>query len=152
MKYIWQGCFIILFIFISYALVTFIFDIEENTTEEIQTNFTKTIRAYQSNGIDGKALFMEKCASCHHPMKNSTGPALMGAAERAPNKKILYQWIRNSQKVLASGDRYYKALYIAYGKAAMNLFPDLTDNEIEAILLYTNAYKQAIQPATTAYK
>lgn len=133
----------ILILFISYSVLKFISNIEGNTKTEIQIDSQKISTAYKGNGINGKALFQEKCASCHHPILDGTGPALLGAIERAPNKKLLYEWIRNSQKVLESGDRYYKSIYIKYNKTPMNLFPNLTDEEIEAILLYASPYKQA---------
>jgi mono/diheme cytochrome c family protein len=151
-KYIWQGCFTILALFISYGIVKFILKTEENSIPFIQPSSYQITKNYQSNGIDGKALFQEKCAACHHPINNATGPALMGAEEKAPNKKILYEWVRNSQKVLASGDKYYNSLYQEYGKTAMSAFSNLTDKEIEAIFLYLRHYKKIAQVVATAYK
>jgi mono/diheme cytochrome c family protein len=149
LKYIWQACFTIFALFVSYSIVEFIFKMEENSAPSIQPGAYQITKKYQSNGIDGKALFLEKCASCHHPIKDGTGPALFGAAERAPNKKILYEWIRNSQKVLEAGYPYYKSVYIKYGKTTMPLFTNLTNEEIEAILLYASPYKKDIEPITT---
>jgi cytochrome c2 len=149
MKYIWYGCFLTLLFFSSYLLMKFSFTIKEKTASETKVDSHKAARNYRNNGIDGKALFIEKCASCHHLINNSTGPALRGAVERAPNKKILYEWIRNSQKILESGDNYYKSLYIKYNKTPMNLFPTLSDEEIEAILLYVSPYKQDLEPIAT---
>ncbi|GAO42193.1 c-type cytochrome [Flavihumibacter petaseus] len=85
---------------------------------------------------DGKALFMEKCASCHSVTKTLTGPALKGIDERVPDKKLLHAWIRNNQAVLATGNKYFNDLYLANNKTPMNLFPDLTDGEIDAILAF----------------
>src|SRR5687767_12932430 len=53
---------------------------------------------------DGKALFQSNCASCHNPLKDATGPALKGADARVPGKEWLYDWVHNSQKLVASGD------------------------------------------------
>lgn len=89
---------------------------------------------------DGKALFQSNCASCHNPIKKITGPALKGVTERVPDKKLLHDWIRNNQKVLASGNPYFNSLYNEYSKTAMNLFPTLTDAEIDAILKYVETY------------
>jgi hypothetical protein len=44
--------------------------------------------------------------------------------------------------VLATGNKYFNDLYAAYNKTAMNLFPALTDPEIDAILKYVNDYKE----------
>jgi mono/diheme cytochrome c family protein len=100
---------------------------------------------------DGKALFQQNCATCHAVTKNLTGPALAGIEERVPDKKLLYAWIRNNQAVLQSGNKYFNDLYIQWNKTAMNLFPSLTDAEIDAILAYVNtaaatAGKTAVDP------
>lgn len=87
---------------------------------------------------DGKALFQSNCASCHAVKKALTGPALMGIEERVPDKKLLYAWIRNNQAVLATGNKYFTDLYNQHNKTAMNLFPNLTDGEIGAMLAYIN--------------
>ncbi|ULQ55539.1 c-type cytochrome [Flavihumibacter rivuli] len=96
---------------------------------------------------DGKALFQQNCASCHAVNKNLTGPALAGIEERVPDKKLLYAWIRNNQAVLQTGNKYFNDLYNQYNKAAMNLFPNLTDGEIAAIITYVNkAASEAAAP------
>src|SRR5215831_13221904 len=80
---------------------------------------------------DGKALFQQNCAACHSVKKDLTGPALAGVEERVTDKKLLHAWIRNNQAVLASGNKYFTDLYSKYNKTAMNLFPSLTDQEID---------------------
>jgi len=85
---------------------------------------------------DGKALFTTNCASCHQVHKPSTGPALAGVEDRWPNKANLYSWIRNSAGFLKTGDKYANDLYNTWNKTAMNQFPNLTDEEIGAILTY----------------
>src|SRR6478736_6812371 len=90
------------------------------------------------NAQDGKALFQSNCASCHGVGKALVGPALMGVEERVPDKKLLHDWIRNNQAVLATGNKYFTDLYTQYNKTAMNLFPNLTDAEIESIVGYIN--------------
>ncbi len=87
---------------------------------------------------DGKALFQSNCASCHAVKKNLTGPALAGVEERVGDKKLLHEWIRNNQKVLASGNKYFSDLYNQWNKTPMNVFPSLTDAEIDAMLAYIN--------------
>jgi len=70
-----------------------------------------------------------------------TGPALHGVTERVTDKKLLHDWIHNNQKVLASGNKYFNNLYTEYSKTNMSLFPDLKDNEIDAILNYVETAK-----------
>ena len=92
---------------------------------------------------DGKALFQSNCASCHNPFKVITGPALQGVTSRVPDKALLHAWIHNNQKVLASGNPYFTALFNQYNKTPMNVFPDLTDKDIDAILNYVETAKPA---------
>ena len=95
---------------------------------------------------DGKALFQANCAQCHNPFKIVTGPALKGVTERVPDKTLLHAWIHNNQKVLASGNPYFTALFNTFNKTPMNLFPNLSDAEIDAILKYVET---AVPPSTT---
>lgn len=98
---------------------------------------------------DGKALFQQNCASCHAVSKDLTGPKLAGIEERVPDKKLLYAWIRNNQAVLATGNKYFTDLYNQWNKTAMNLYPNLTDEEIAAIITHVNteAAKATAKPA-----
>jgi len=93
---------------------------------------------------DGKALFQSNCASCHNPIKIITGPALKGVTERVPDKNLLHAWIKNNQKVLASGNPYFTKLYNDFNKTPMNTFPALSDGEIDAILKYVETYQAPV--------
>lgn len=95
---------------------------------------------------DGKALFQSNCASCHNPIKESTGPALQGVSARVPSKEWLHDWVRNSASLIASGDKYANDIYKQYSMTAMTPFPNLSDEEIDAIIDYVEAY----QPPTAA--
>ena len=88
-----------------------------------------------ANG-NGKMLFQDNCASCHSIIKDLTGPALAGVEDRIKNKKLLYAWIRNSQAVLKTGNPYFKDLVKKYDNVTMTSFPNLSDDEIAAILDY----------------
>lgn len=87
---------------------------------------------------DGKALFSQKCASCHAPDKALIGPALGGVEERWPDKTQLYAWINNSSAVIKSGYPRAVQVYNEYNKIQMTAFPELTAKDIDAILLYVN--------------
>lgn len=100
---------------------------------------------------DGKALFSQNCASCHAVDKKLTGPALKGVEDRwGGDRKKLHAWIHNSQAFLKTGDTYANNLYTEYNKIAMNLFPNLTEKEIDAILDYVKDWKPAAPVATAA--
>ncbi|MEM6725428.1 MAG: cytochrome c3 family protein [Bacteroidota bacterium] len=89
---------------------------------------------------DGKALFKANCAQCHNKnMKdNLTGPALGGTQERWAEypQEELYAWIRNSQKMIADGHPRAKELWADWSPTVMTAFPNLTDADIDEILLY----------------
>jgi len=88
----------------------------------------------------GESIFKANCASCHYVTeKRMTGPGLKGAVQRwEENASIekLYEWIRNSQAVIRSGDvPYANELYAEYNNSVMTAFA-LTDTEIAAVLEY----------------
>ena len=87
---------------------------------------------------DGRQLFSINCASCHAVHKDLTGPALYGVTQRWSDKDLLYRYIKNSQEVIAENE-YAKALFIKYNKTPMNPFPQLTDEQITAILDYVES-------------
>jgi len=88
----------------------------------------------------GKTLFKNYCASCHaKDMKSAaTGPALAGAQERWADDEALYEWIRNSQAMIASGHPRAVELWNQYKPTVMTAFPDLTDDEIGSLLAFIN--------------
>ncbi|HEV2481572.1 MAG TPA: c-type cytochrome [Puia sp.] len=92
----------------------------------------------------GKALFQSNCAQCHNPIKVVTGPALKGVTSRVPDRKLLHEWIHNNNKVLASGNVYFNNLYNSYGRTPMNIFPNLSDADIDAILQYVETYAEPV--------
>ncbi len=90
---------------------------------------------------EGKALFKANCANCHAKNMKSklTGPALAGLEDRWADypREDLYSWVRNSQKLIASGHPRANELWNEWG-SIMNNFPNLTDEQIEGIILYVN--------------
>jgi len=102
--------------------------------------------AQEPNIEEGKSLFRNQCASCHNRnMRDKlTGPALGGTQERWASypKEDLYRWIRNSQAMIAEGHPKAVELWNEWKPTVMNAFPNLTDVEIESLLLYIDdAYK-----------
>lgn len=95
---------------------------------------------------DGAALFKANCASCHNPLKDATGPALQGKSKEVPSREWIYNWVHNSSKVIAGGDKYANDLYNKWGKTQMTAFPNLTTAEIDAIIKYVDDYKPPTPP------
>ncbi|WP_345116647.1 c-type cytochrome [Hymenobacter algoricola] len=85
----------------------------------------------------GDALFKGNCAQCHAINDVVVGPALAGIAKRRPISWLI-PWIKNSSKVVASGDEYAVKLYNQYGKQQMPSF-QLSDAEITSIISYVTA-------------
>jgi len=92
----------------------------------------------QGDPAAGKALFNSNCAACHKLDKDMTGPALRGVAERL-EKDWLYDWIRNSSKMIKAGDPYAVEVFEKWNKTAMTAFPQFSDADIDNILAYTSA-------------
>ncbi|MEN9884374.1 MAG: hypothetical protein RLZZ420_1591, partial [Bacteroidota bacterium] len=102
---------------------------------------------------DGKALFNNKCASCHAIDKKLVGPALKGVEDRWDDKAMLYDWVRNSAAVIKKGYPRAVEVYNEYNKVQMTAFPELKDADIDAILGYINtggAKKEEGATATAA--
>ena len=89
---------------------------------------------------DGKALFQSNCATCHNPIKDATGPALKGVDARVPSKEWLYDWVHNPMGKVGSGDKYAVDIYNKWNKTAMTAFPNLSTEEIDAIVKYVNDF------------
>jgi mono/diheme cytochrome c family protein len=91
---------------------------------------------------EGKELFRNLCASCHNRnMKDKlTGPALGPSTANWADypREDLYNWIRNSQSMIASGHPRATQLWSEWKPTVMTAFPNLTDEQIESILLYIN--------------
>lgn len=85
----------------------------------------------------GKSLFNANCASCHKLNKKLIGPALKGVSAKY-DKEWLYTWIKNSAAMIKSGDEQAVAIYEEYNKVAMNSFPQLSNEDIDNILAYTD--------------
>ncbi len=110
-----------------------------NTTCLVLALLSFSFLSIQANAQpDGKKLFKQNCASCHKPDKVLTGPALQGWADRVPDNPWIYDWVRNSQKMIQDGDVYGNQIYKEYNNTEMTAFPQLTDEEIDAIMLYVD--------------
>ncbi len=84
---------------------------------------------------EGKALFTNRCASCHNVNKTLIGPALAGVDERHTIEWIT-RFVRSSQSVIKSGDKEAAVLYEKFNKIPMPNHPDLTDADIKGIVEY----------------
>ena len=106
-----------------------------------------TVSAQEADPIAGKKLFNANCAACHKLKKKAVGPALKGVSAKY-DKEWLYSWIKNSSAMIKAGDAQAVAIWEEYNKTAMNAFPQLSNQDIDNIIAYTDYTPPA--PAATA--
>ncbi len=94
------------------------------------------------NATQGEALFKANCAACHKLYNKAVGPALFEVSKRH-SREWLGKWIVNSAALIATGDPEAVAIYNEYGQSNMNAFPQLSPDDIDNILAYTDTPKPA---------
>ena len=91
----------------------------------------------------GEGLFKAKCATCHQPHKNGTGPKLFEARKRweaAGEGDLILSWVKNNAQLRASGtSARAKAIFEEYKGSVMTAFTDLKDAEVISILDWVDA-------------
>jgi len=92
---------------------------------------------------DGGGLFKAKCATCHQPHKNGTGPKLFEARKRweaAGEGDLIVEWVKNNAKLRASGkSARAKEVFEQYKGSVMTVFTELKDEEVISILDWVDA-------------
>ena len=86
---------------------------------------------------DAEELFRINCSQCHRANKDFVAPALKNVRQRWNDHGKLYRFIRNSQEVIKE-DAYARELFKKWNNAYMQPFPELTDEQIKAILDYAD--------------
>lgn len=98
---------------------------------------------------DGQAIFKTYCASCHKVDAEFTGPPLKGARAREAAaglpKDWVYKWVHNTTSMINT-DPYAKQMFVKYN-SVMTAFPDLKNEEIDAVLDWADNY---VPPAPAA--
>ena len=89
----------------------------------------------------GESLYNNNCTVCHAINQVVVGPALKNVHERR-ELPWLINFIKNSQKVIQSGDEYAVNLYNEYNKTVMPSFA-YSDEEITSIVAYIKAESSA---------
>ncbi len=115
---------------------------EENLIQEaIEFAYpADTVEAPSAEQKRGRLLFKEKCATCHSPFKEGTGPKLFEVrkkwADGGAKEGSIYQWVSNWTKAAQSDP--YAAMVADTKHTAMNTFPGLEGKtaEIDAIFNY----------------
>lgn len=116
---------------------------------------TASVSAQEGDPVKGKALFNTNCAACHALDRKMTGPALRHTERNlieneGLDREWLYAWIKNSAAMVKAGDPYAVKIFEEYDGAAMTAFPQLSNEDIDDILAYTEQDKPAPVVAETA--
>lgn len=99
--------------------------------------------------LAGKEMFRAKCRSCHKVFHDFTGPAMMGLSLRAPNRQWIYDFIRHPAQMIET-DPYAHQLFDKWKPTVMTGFPQLTNQDIDAIMAYvSNAEKLGLLEEVT---
>ena len=105
-----------------------------------KNNLTRPIAGIEGSDAlikQGSELFAANCASCHALKGKVVGPALAGVIDKYEEDYVwLNAWIKNNQKLIKAGDERALAIYNEYNGQAMNIFENLKDDEIAAILMW----------------
>jgi len=99
--------------------------------------FTVQLLAQEGDANRGKGIFNANCAACHKLDKKLIGPALEGISEKR-TKEWLHLWIKDNNALRASGDADAIAIYEEFNKMPMTAYPQLSDQDIDDILAYTD--------------
>lgn len=94
----------------------------------------------------GKKVYLDNCISCHDPKKDATGPSILFIHKRR-DQKWLAEFIRNSAKLIASGDKFANCIYDHWNKTAMTAFPNLTDKNLDDMYAYLDAESELVDPS-----
>ena len=116
-------------IFLTFSLVfslLIIFQVAEAQDDGIPTD--------EAVISSGEKLFKGNCTVCHNINEKVVGPALRDVHKRRPLEWIS-AFIKNSQKVIQSGDPYAVKLYKEYNNTQMTSFA-FTDDEILSLVAY----------------
>jgi len=130
---------------LSFSLTTFAQDgaaVAPAAAPAAEVPAAGTAETGTGDAAKGKELFNSLCAACHKLDAKATGPALRGVAERH-DRAWLYKWIRNSSEMIKSGDHEAVKLFAENNNSVMTPFPQLSDADIDNIMAYTSAPKEA---------
>ena len=96
--------------------------------------FASTVPVSAQDKAEG--AFKQTCAACHSIGKGKlVGPDLLNVQERRTEEWLL-KFIKSSQSMIKSGDKYADSLFQAYNQVIMPDQPALFDGQIKDILTY----------------
>jgi mono/diheme cytochrome c family protein len=108
-----------------------------------------TTKAQGDANAAGKAIFQNKCASCHIMGKDATGPNLQGVLGRWESIDQIKVWILDWEKAVAAG--YPEAVHIKdFSPAQMQKFAgQISDKELTDVITYVDGWTPPAAPTST---
>jgi mono/diheme cytochrome c family protein len=99
---------------------------------------------------NGEAIFKETCTACHTIGKGKlVGPDLANVKNRH-SEEWIKNFIKSSQTVIKSGDKYADSLFKAFNQMPMPDHPSLTDDQIKGLIAYITEQSSAPTTATAS--
>ena len=93
---------------------------------------------------NGEANFKQICAACHTIGKGRlVGPDLANVDQKHPEDWLI-KFVKSSQSVIKSGDKYADSIFKAYNQVPMPDRPDLNDEQIKEIIAYIKTNSPAL--------
>jgi mono/diheme cytochrome c family protein len=138
LRYIFKGvlyaCVLFAVVYAGYYIISY----EKNKTVKTQSQppvitYDDLMNTPQIS--EGKDLFDKNCSSCHK-IRGTDQIWLENIVRNNYDKKELYGWIRNSDSVIKSGNKYYNAMFDEFNQTKMTSFPNFSDKEIDEIIEY----------------
>ena len=120
--------------------LTYLNDRDSEKVLDFMDNFPikkAVFRPLDENKIKGKKLFNANCAACHKLDKRLIGPPLKGI-EKKHEREWLHAFIKDSQALIDSGDTLAIKVYEEYNRMPMMSYPQLSEEDISALLVYFN--------------
>ncbi len=94
---------------------------------------------------NGEKLFKSKCSTCHSLKQDMTGPKLQGVKQKwedAGETEFLYEWVKNSSDLIATGKSSMASAIKNFSPTAMAP-QQVSNEEVDAILAYVDAWEPA---------
>lgn len=104
---------------------------------------TGVLKANPDPPLEGKTIFMSRCASCHNINKTLTGPALAGVDERRSIDWII-SFVHSSQSMVKKGDKDAVALFEKFNKIPMPDHQDISAEEVKNIVAYIKSESKSV--------
>ena len=92
----------------------------------------------------GELSFNKNCTGCHNFRQDGIGPQLSGVTNGVSAEWVL-SFIKNSQQVIASGDKRAVELFTKYKQAVMPSFDGLDEEELNAMIAFIHSHKETVQ-------